>query len=96
MLHILLNSPYKISQLSLFSLSSIFDDLICIQDGVILSIANDLFFKNIYKNFNLVYFLKHDLIARGLLTRALENNLLVISYQCFVFLTLGHNKSITW
>ncbi|VFP81254.1 Protein TusB [Buchnera aphidicola (Cinara kochiana kochiana)] len=96
MLHILLNSPYNISVSSLLSFSSIFDDLICIQDGVLLSVINNFYYKKIYNNFNLVYFLKDDLSARGLLEIAKKNHLIMSNYQNFVYLTAGHNTNMTW
>ncbi|VFP86207.1 Protein TusB [Buchnera aphidicola (Cinara pseudotaxifoliae)] len=96
MLHILLNSPYRISVSSLLSFSSIFDDLICIQDGVILSVINDSYFKKIYKNFNLIYFLENDLSARGLLKISKTNNLNVLNYKNFVRLTQSHASNMTW
>ncbi|ABJ90801.1 sulfurtransferase complex subunit TusB [Buchnera aphidicola] len=97
MLHILISSPYSISIPSLLMLSTTLDDLICIQDGVILStIVKDDIFKKIYKNFNLIYFLKNDLFARGLLKIAKKNSLIITDYSVFVLLTAGHNKSITW
>ncbi|VFP83831.1 sulfurtransferase complex subunit TusB [Buchnera aphidicola] len=96
MLHILLNSPYNVSLSSLLSFSSIFDDLICIQDGVILGLINNYYFKKIHDSFNLVYFLEDDLSARGLLDIAKKNNLIVSNYQNFVYLTAGHDRNITW
>ncbi|VFP85101.1 Protein TusB [Buchnera aphidicola (Cinara splendens)] len=96
MLHILLNSPYRISIPSLLSFSSKFDDLICIQDGVILSVINDSYLKKIYKNFNLIYFLKNDLFARGLLQKNNKNNLILLNYESFVLLTYSHASNMTW
>ncbi|VFP88749.1 Protein TusB [Buchnera aphidicola (Cinara piceae)] len=96
MLHILLNSPYVISISSLLSFSSVCDDLICIQDGVILSVINNSYVEKLYKNFNLIYFLKDDLSARGLLTAAKKNNLIIINYCDFVLLTSSHNRNMTW
>ncbi|VFP78339.1 Protein TusB [Buchnera aphidicola (Cinara cuneomaculata)] len=96
MLHILSNSPYNISMSSLLSFSSVFDDLICIQDGVILSLVNNDNSKKIYDNFNLVYFLQDDLSARGLLTIAKKKRLILSNYQSFVYLTAGHKSNMTW
>ncbi len=96
MLHILLSSPYRLLQSSCLSFSSIKDDLLCAQDGVLLSTMDSIFYEKIDKNFNLIYFLKEDLVARGLLAIAKNKNLILVSYDGFVYLTLGHNNNITW
>ncbi|VFP79350.1 sulfurtransferase complex subunit TusB [Buchnera aphidicola] len=96
MLHILLNSPYDISMSSLFSFSSACDDLICLQDGVILGVIDNIFLEKFYKNFNLIYFLENDLSARGFLKLAKKNQLIMINYCSFVLLTLSHNRNMTW
>lgn len=95
MLHILLNSPYKISIDSLLSLSSIEDDLICIQDGVILGVSNNNFLKKFHAFFKVIYFLKEDLYARGLY-RFIDKPDVRINYNYFVQLTIKHKKNITW
>ncbi|AEH39923.1 sulfur transfer complex subunit TusB [Buchnera aphidicola (Cinara tujafilina)] len=95
MLHILLHSPYKISIKSLLSLSSETDDLVCIQDGVILGIKNNIYFKKIHFFFKIIYFLEDDLYARGLYKFILKSDK-IIDYNCFVKLTAKHKKSITW
>lgn len=96
MLNILLHSPYQLLKSSLFLYSSMFDDLICIQDGVILCTFDDYFLKKVYQSFNIIYFLKYDLSARGLLAVAKKKKVITINYEGFVYLTLGHNNSITW
>lgn len=95
MLHILLHSPYKTSITSLLSLSSVDDDLICIQDGVILGIKNNVFLKKMHKFFNFIYFLEEDLRARGLYDYIFKPDK-IINYKNFVNLTIQHKNSITW
>lgn len=95
MLHILLSSPYKIVMNSLLSLSSSSDELVCIQDGVVLGIKKNIFFKKIYNFFNVIYLLKEDVYARGLCDLISISNKL-INYKNFVLLTAKHKKSMTW
>ncbi|WP_075432285.1 sulfurtransferase complex subunit TusB [Buchnera aphidicola] len=95
MLHILLNSPYKISIDSLLSLSSLKDDLICIQDGVVLGVYNNNLLKKFHTFFKVIYFLKKDLYARGLYSFIHKPDL-IINYNYFVQLTIKHKKNITW
>lgn len=95
MLHILIKSPFFFSKKSLLRYVSDFDDLICIQDGVILGVKNNILLKEFSFYFRSIYLLKQDIYARGLI-KFIDKKIKIISYSEFVKLTLLHKNNITW
>ncbi|WP_343126508.1 sulfurtransferase complex subunit TusB [Buchnera aphidicola] len=95
MLHILLSSPFQISINSLKIFSRVSDELLCIQDGVILGLKDNILREKIEKFFKKVYFLQEDLKTRGLL-KFVFFDIKIINFLEFVTLTEKHKINMTW
>ena len=96
MLHILMNTPFR-SDIELLKNSvSKKDDLIVIQDGVILAIKNNIFFKKTTLNTKKNYVLLNDLYIRGIKIFNISKMFLPINYKGFVILTEDHKKQLIW
>lgn len=96
MLHVLMNSPFKNSNInSFFKMVDFFDDFLAIQDGVIISLKNNYFIELIKSLTKNLYVLEEDLLARGF-KKNISNFFFVINYEQFVFLTIKNKKQISW
>lgn len=96
MLHILINTPFK-SDIELLMDSLLKDDdLIAIQDGVILSIQNNIFLKKFNLHKKKIYVLFNDLSIRGIEIFHISDLFLPINYEDFVILTEKHKKQLLW
>ncbi|WP_343188177.1 sulfurtransferase complex subunit TusB [Buchnera aphidicola (Ceratoglyphina bambusae)] len=95
MLHILMNSPFFIDSKMLFNFIKKKDYFIAIQDGVIISIKNNIFLNKIVNCSKNLYVLEEDLIARGLILKT-SKNFSLINYSDFVDLTIKNKTQIKW
>ncbi|WP_343154740.1 sulfurtransferase complex subunit TusB [Buchnera aphidicola (Pseudoregma panicola)] len=95
MLHVLTSSPFYIDINVLLGLISEKDDFIAIQDGVIISIKNNIFLKKIVNLSKNLYVLKEDLEARGIL-KFVSKNFSIVNYFHFVDLTVKNKSQIKW
>ncbi|WP_343189048.1 sulfurtransferase complex subunit TusB [Buchnera aphidicola (Chaitoregma tattakana)] len=95
MLHIFINSPFNVDINSLCNLINKEDDIIAIQDGVIISLKNNIFLRKIISFSKNLYVLKEDLDARGLVTK-ISKNFSIVNYSDFVNLTVKNKSQIRW
>ncbi|CAL4325388.1 Protein TusB [Buchnera aphidicola (Eriosoma lanigerum)] len=96
MLHMLINSPFHCNINLLAKMISVDDDFIALQDGVLISVQNNIFLKKLH--FPLIeklYVLREDIIARGL-SLHISSLFSVVNYNYFINLTVKHNKQINW
>ncbi|WP_160118325.1 sulfurtransferase complex subunit TusB [Buchnera aphidicola] len=95
MLHIITKSPVNFDIQSLFLTINSSDDVLTIQDGVLLSLNNNVYLKQIVKYSVNLYVLYEDISARGLI-KQLSNLFIIVRYSEFIELTVKHTKQITW
>ncbi|WP_343183999.1 sulfurtransferase complex subunit TusB [Buchnera aphidicola (Ceratovacuna keduensis)] len=95
MLHVLINSPFYIDSNIFFGLIRKRDDIIAIQDGVIISVKNNIFLKKIINLSKNLYVLEEDLEARGIL-KYVSKNFSIVNYFDFVDLTVKNKSQIKW
>ncbi|CAL4324346.1 sulfurtransferase complex subunit TusB [Buchnera aphidicola] len=95
MLHILMNSPFQVNFNSILKFLNSMDDFVALQDGVLISIRNNTFFKGInLSNINL-YLLREDVIARGILNKV-SDKFHIINYSELIILTEKHKLCMNW
>ncbi|BGI51587.1 MAG: hypothetical protein BucCj_3430 [Buchnera aphidicola (Ceratovacuna japonica)] len=95
MLHVLTSSPFCIDTNSFFGLIKNKDDFIAIQDGVIISLNNNIFLNKIILLSRNLYVLEEDLEARGIL-KNVSKNFSKINYFDFIDLTKKNKCQIRW
>ncbi|XBC37615.1 MAG: sulfurtransferase complex subunit TusB [Buchnera aphidicola (Meitanaphis elongallis)] len=95
MLHILMRSPFEINMILLIDLLKSNDDIVALQDGVIISIDNNIFLNRLLSVPIVLHVLKQDICARGIQNK-ISNKVVVIDYLKFVCLTIKHEKQISW
>ncbi|MFT8229577.1 MAG: sulfurtransferase complex subunit TusB [Enterobacterales bacterium] len=95
MLITLSKSPYYCDLQSLLRITQIGDDLLLISDGVIAGISNTYIFDQLNKYGLILYALKNDVIARGLLSY-FDKSISIIDYNDFVQLTVNNKQQISW
>ncbi|NIG99324.1 MAG: sulfurtransferase complex subunit TusB [Buchnera aphidicola (Periphyllus acericola)] len=94
MLHTLINSPFKSNLILLKSIINAKDDFIALQDGVLISLKNNYFFKDFF--FKKKYVLLNDLQARGISSSIISESFFPIDYEYFVYLTEIHSQQVIW
>ncbi|CAL4323615.1 sulfurtransferase complex subunit TusB [Buchnera aphidicola] len=94
MLHMLLKSPYLVDIYEFLHFFSKEDDFVALQDGVLIVLKNNLFYKKFIKIVKNRYVLKNDLLARGL--SSYNNKFSIINYKDLVYLTEKNIQQIIW
>ncbi|MCW5197097.1 sulfurtransferase complex subunit TusB [Buchnera aphidicola] len=95
MLHILVNSPFKVEWKIIMNMLHPVDAFIGIQDGVLIGLQDNVFLKKILKFQIKLYLLKEDVISRGII-RHISKRFHLINYVQFVLLTEQYNKFFNW
>lgn len=95
MLHILMRSPFEINMILLIDLLRSDDDVIALQDSSIIAIDKNIFLKELLSIPIELYVIKQDVYARGIQEK-ISSKVNIIDYLQFVFLTVKHEKQMSW
>lgn len=95
MLHTLMHSPFEINMVLLIGILKSFDDLVMFQDGVILSLKNNIFLDRLFSCSVVLHVLELDLCARGIKNKV-SAHINLIDYHEFVLLTEKHKNQMFW
>ncbi|CAL4324966.1 Protein TusB [Buchnera aphidicola (Thelaxes suberi)] len=95
MLHMLMQSPFETNVLLINQMLEPLDDFIALQNGVFISLANNVFCHEFQSAPCSLFVLKEDLLARGLLSKV-NPVFRIINYSKFVYLTVKHKNQIKW
>ncbi|SUB81126.1 tRNA 2-thiouridine synthesizing protein B [Pragia fontium] len=95
MLYTVSRSLYYIDTESLLNTVTQSDVLLLLQDGVTAAIAGSASLNQLMACGAVIYALREDVEARGLLT-LMGNDVELIDYQGFVDLTVNHSPQMAW
>ncbi|WP_225639645.1 sulfurtransferase complex subunit TusB [Candidatus Profftia sp. (ex Adelges kitamiensis)] len=95
MLHTMSKSPNKADFTTLCAIVNKNDAIILIQDGILCGLVNTYSLRNLRSISTFLYALKVDVYARGLSAR-LSSNIVLISYNQFVELSVKHKQQLYW
>lgn len=95
MLHTLHQSPWQCDMDTLLRTFQAGDDLLLLSDGVIAGIEGNRYLDLLLAAPISVHALSEDIAARGLIGQ-ISNNIIRVSYNDFVNLTVKHAVQMTW
>lgn len=95
MLHTLHQSPWQCDMDTLLRTLQAGDDLLLLSDGVIAGIEGNRYLDLLLAAPISVHALSEDIAARGLIGQ-ISNNIIKVSYNDFVNLTVKHAVQMTW
>lgn len=95
MLHTLHQSPWQCDMDTLLRTLQAGDDLLLLSDGVIAGIEGNRYLDLLLAAPISVHALSEDIAARGLIGQ-ISNNIIRVSYNDFVNLTVKHAVQMTW
>lgn len=95
MLHTLMKSPFETDMTLCLSMLKKSDDFLALQDGVLIALKNNIFLKDIIISSARLHLLKEDVYARGI-DKKISSAFFLISYACFISLTVKHKNQMNW